>query len=57
MRYEQKPSSTSLHLVVFGLIAALVMSLAFPLISHIGDKDTANRHTPRVSTEHTAAQR
>lgn len=57
MRYEKNPSSISFQVVVFGLIAALVMSLAFPLLSHVGDKDSENLHTPRISTEHTAAQR
>lgn len=49
MRYENKRSGNSLELVVLGLIAALVVSLAFPLISHVVKQDA-----PMLSTEHTA---
>ncbi len=47
MRYEKKEQSSSLELVVLGLIAALVMSLAFPLISHVVRQDP-----PLVSVDH-----
>lgn len=47
MRFENKRPSGSLELVVLGLIAALVMSLAFPLLTHVVRHDP-----PLVSTEH-----
>ena len=35
MRYESKAAGSSLELVVLGLLAALVCSLAFPLLTHL----------------------
>jgi len=39
MNFDKKASGGSLELVVLGLIAALVCSLAFPLFPHVTQKD------------------
>ncbi|MFM1847165.1 MAG: hypothetical protein RL417_639 [Pseudomonadota bacterium] len=46
MQYDKKSSASSLELVVLGLLAALVCSLAFPLFSHINQQDP-----PAISVE------